>query len=129
MKLTEAEYPSGAVPVDGYGPGFFRVGGKVYEGAVIVSPAGVSGWGGIADRAGLLALAGQVDLLFLGMGADIAPPPRDLIAALEAAGIMPEPMNTASAARSATRSRKRQNRASTLFPGCHPGGAEQGSSR
>ena len=34
------------------------------------------------------------------MGADIAPPPRDLIAALEAAGIMPEPMNTASAARS-----------------------------
>lgn len=48
----------------------------------------------------LLDLAGRVDVLFLGMGADIAPPPRDLIAALEAAGIMPEAMNTASAARS-----------------------------
>ena len=100
MKLTEAEYPSGAVPVDGYGPGFFRVGGKVYEGGVIVSPAGVSGWGGLADRAGLLALAGQVDLLFLGMGADIAAAPADLIAELDGLGVMAEPMSSPSAARS-----------------------------
>ena len=61
---------------------------------------GASDWGGLTDVRPLLDLAGRVDVLFLGMGADIAPPPRDLIAALEAAGIMPEPMTSASAARS-----------------------------
>ncbi|NHF74187.1 Mth938-like domain-containing protein [Paracoccus xiamenensis] len=100
MKLTAAEYPSGAVPVDGYGPGFFRVGGQVHVGAIIVAPSGVSSWGGIADRAALLALAGKVDLLFLGMGADIAPPPADLIAELDGLGVMAEPMSSPSAARS-----------------------------
>ena len=100
MRLTEAEYPSGALPVDGYGPGFFRVGGQVHDGAVIVSALGVAAWGGIADRAGLLALAGQADLLFLGMGADIAMPPADLIAELDRLGVMAEPMSSPSAARS-----------------------------
>lgn len=91
---------SGAVPVDGYGPGFFRVGGVVHHGGVIVTAAGVQPWGGLDDRAPLLALAGQVDVLFLGMGAEIAFPPRDLAAALDAAGVMAEPMNSPSAARS-----------------------------
>lgn len=91
---------SGAVPVDGYGPGFFRVGGVVHHGGVIVTAAGVQPWGGLDDRAPLLALAGQVDVLFLGMGAEIAFPPRDLTAALEQAGIMAEPMSSPSAARS-----------------------------
>ncbi|RDD73501.1 Mth938-like domain-containing protein [Paracoccus versutus] len=91
---------SGAVSVDGYGPGFFRVGGVVHHGGVIVTAAGVQPWGGLDDRAPLLALAGQVDVLFLGMGAEIAFPPRDLTAALDAAGVMAEPMNSPSAARS-----------------------------
>lgn len=91
---------AGAVPIDGYGPGFFRVGGVVHRGRVIVTTTGVQGWGGLDDRAPLLALAGQVDVLFLGMGADPAFPPRDLVAALEAVGVMPEPMSTPSAARS-----------------------------
>ncbi len=100
MKLTEAQYPSGALPVDGYGPGFFRVGGQLHDGAVIVGPGGVAAWGGWTDRAGLLALAGQVDLLFLGMGADVAHPPADLLAELEGLGVMGEPMSSPSAARS-----------------------------
>ena len=91
---------AGAVPVDGYGPGFFRVGGVVHHGGVIVTAASVQPWGGLDDRAPLLALAGQVDVLFLGMGAEIAFPPRDLAAALDAAGVMAEPMNSPSAARS-----------------------------
>ncbi|MFV0409153.1 MAG: Mth938-like domain-containing protein [Paracoccus sp. (in: a-proteobacteria)] len=99
MYLTGAEYPKGAVPVDGYGTGFFRIAGQVHESGVVVSSAGVHGWAGLDDRAPLLKLAGRVDLLFLGMGADIAIPPRDLVAELEAAGVLVEPMATPSAAR------------------------------
>ncbi|MTH64767.1 Mth938-like domain-containing protein [Paracoccus shanxieyensis] len=98
--MTPTEFLGGAVPVDGYGPGFFRVGGKVHHGAVIVTETGMAPWAGIDDHAALLALAGKVDVLFLGMGADVAFPPRALAQALEAADIMAEPMNTPSAARS-----------------------------
>ncbi|WP_018000463.1 Mth938-like domain-containing protein [Paracoccus sp. N5] len=97
--MTPTEF-LGAVPVDGYGPGFFRVGGTVHRGAIIVTPEGVRPWGGLGDAAALLALAGSVDVLFLGMGAEIAFPPRALTQALEAAGVMAEPMNSPSAARS-----------------------------
>ena len=100
MPMMEPSDFSGAVPVDGYGPGFFRVGGVVHHGAVIVTPGAVRAWGGLDDTDALLALAGSVDVLFLGLGADIAIPPRALIATLEDAGIMTEPMNTPSAARS-----------------------------
>lgn len=91
---------SGAVPIDGYGPGFFRVGGKVHHGAVIVTSDGVLAWQGLEDIQALLDLSGQIDILFIGMGADVAFPPRALSAALEQAGIMAEPMNSPSAARS-----------------------------
>ena len=90
----------GAVPVDGYGPGFFRVAGIIHDGPVIVTQTGARAWDGLDDVAALLALAGSVDVLFLGLGAEITIPPRALIAALEDAGIMAEPMSTPSAARS-----------------------------
>lgn len=91
---------SGAMPVDGYGPGFFRVGGKVHHGAIIVSERGITVWGGLEDSAALIALGGTVDVLFLGMGHELAFAPPALIADLEAAGIMAEPMSSPSAARS-----------------------------
>lgn len=91
---------AGAVPIDGYGPGFFRVGGVVHHGAVVVTSQGVRAWGGLDDTAALLELAGLVDVLFLGMGAGIAVPPRALVEALEAVGVMAEPMSSPSAARS-----------------------------
>ena len=40
MRLTEITYDN-ARPVDGYGPGFFRIGGMVYEGPVTVMPTGM----------------------------------------------------------------------------------------
>ena len=89
----------GAVPVDGYGPGFFRVGGRVVHGPVLVTAGGGAPWGGLEDRAALLALAGQVDVLFLGTGAGAARPPAALIADLEGAGIMVEAMASPTAAR------------------------------
>ena len=98
MPITEAEFGA-SLPVDGYGPGFFRVGGQVYRGAVVVEAGSVTGWAGLDDPAPLLALEGKIDVLFLGMGGDIAIPPKALVQALEAKGIMTVPMSSPSAAR------------------------------
>lgn len=89
----------GAVPVDGYGPGFFRVAGKVIQGPVLVEQGGVRDWSGLDDPAPLLALSGRVDVLFLGMGTDIAHPPAALVAALDEVGVMVEAMASPTAAR------------------------------
>ena len=99
MAMRETDY-GGAVPVDGYGPGFFRVGGRVHHGPVIVTSDGPAAWHGLDDRAQLAALAGRVDLLFLGLGAEVAAFPTALIGELETAGLMVEPMATPTAARS-----------------------------
>lgn len=98
MKLTEVQFGT-LMPVDGYGPGMFRIGGQVRSGAVLVLPDRVQPWGGLGDAAPLLALAGTVDVVFCGMGAEIAHLPRDLRAALESAGLGVEVMNTPAAAR------------------------------
>jgi uncharacterized protein len=98
MKLTEVQFGS-LVPIDGYGPGMFRVGGQVFQGAVLVLPDRVGPWGGLEDGAALLALAGTVDVIFCGMGPDIAPLPKALRAALDGAGIGAEVMNTPAACR------------------------------
>lgn len=98
MRLNEIGFDD-ARPVDGYGPGFFRIGGEVVEGAVLLSSQGVAPWGGPEDRAALLALAGKVDVLLIGMGAELAPLPSATRDALEAADIAPEPMGSPAAAR------------------------------
>lgn len=98
MPINAAEFGS-ALPIDGYGPGFFRVGGTVHRGGVVVHADGVASWGGYDDLAPLLALAGLADLLFVGTGAEIAFLPKPFVARLEADGLMCEPMSTPSAAR------------------------------
>ena len=72
MKPTEFD---GAVPVDGYGPGFFRVGGEVLHGPVLVQAGGVQPWSGLEDHGLLLALAGKIDVLFLGRVQRLPTPP------------------------------------------------------
>jgi len=98
MKLTEVQF--GALkPIDSYGPGFFRVGGEVFHGSVLVTAEGTRSWSGSADPAELLALRGQVDVIFYGAGADVAHPPKALREALKEVGIGLEPMSTSAAAR------------------------------
>ena len=75
MRLNEIEY-NDARPIDGYGPGFFRVAGKVLEGPVLVSAQGAVTWGGLEDTAPLLALKEKIDVLFIGTGAEVAFLPR-----------------------------------------------------
>lgn len=85
MRLNEVHYDD-SQPVDGYGPGFFRVGGQVFEGPTCVFPTGVTGWGGYDDTATLLARKDSIDVLFVGTGADIAHLPEGFRATLEEAG-------------------------------------------
>ena len=98
MRLNEVQFDE-AVPVEGYGPGFFRIGGAVVEGPVLLSAKGVSNWGGFEDTETLLALAGEVDVLFIGTGAEMAHLPGGLRAALEEVGLGVEPMASPAAAR------------------------------
>ncbi|MFT5743758.1 MAG: hypothetical protein ACI86S_001832 [Paracoccaceae bacterium] len=98
MRLNEIKYDN-ARPVEGYGPGFFRIGGQVLNGPVIIDAKGVTAWGGYDDQAILLALADTVDVLFVGTGADTAHIPADLRVTLEDAGIGVEAMATPAACR------------------------------
>ena len=98
MNLTELTF-DGARPFDGYGPGFFRVGGHVFRGAVLVTPWGAADWSGLEDAAAACRLAGRIDVLFVGMGAEIAHVPQTFRDHVEASGIGVEVMNSPAACR------------------------------
>lgn len=98
MRLTEISYGT-AQPVEGYGPGFFRVGGHVLRGACLITPWDAGSWGGLSDTATPLSLTGRIDVLLLGMGAEIGHAPRAFRDGLEAAGIGVEVMSSPAACR------------------------------
>lgn len=98
MRLNEIAYTD-AKPIEGYGPGFFRIGGSVVHGPVLVGPGGTLPWGGYEDIDTLTALKDQVDVLFVGTGAEIAHLPAMLRVPLEEAGIGAEVMASPAACR------------------------------
>ena len=98
MQLSEMNFPNG-LPVDGYGPGFFRIGGERHDGGLIVAPNVVQQWGGFSDFGPIKAMQGRIDVLFLGMGADMAMPPTDFRESVEALHIGLEVMNSPTACR------------------------------
>lgn len=98
MRLNEVVFTD-AKPVEGYGPGFFRIGGEVIEGAVVCGAKGTQAWGGFDDIDALNALQGEIDVLFVGTGAQVAHLPDDLVEALAEVGIAAEPMATPAACR------------------------------
>jgi len=98
MRLNEISY-NDALPIDGYGQGFFRVGGKKYQSAVLVLPAGVSTWGGFDDTPAVLEHVADIDVLFVGTGAEIAHLPLAFRTTLEDAGIGVEAMASPAACR------------------------------
>jgi uncharacterized protein len=95
MRLTEIVFTD-ALPVDGYGPGFFRLGGKVIDGPVAVTPEGVRPWGGYSDN----AFDASFDLLILGTGAETAHPPALFVERVGRLGIAVEAMASPAACRS-----------------------------
>ncbi len=98
MRLNEIAYTD-AKPIEGYGTGFFRVGGEVFEGPLIVGPRGMVAWGGFDDAATLLALQEDIDVLFVGTGSEISHLPAALRETLEEAGMGVEVMASPAACR------------------------------
>ena len=98
MRLNEIRYDN-ARPVDGYGPGFFRVGGEIHEGPILIFPDGVTGWAGYDDAEALVSRAGTVDVVFVGTGAEVAHVPAAFRAAVEATGLGVEAMASPAACR------------------------------
>ncbi|MCG6882917.1 MAG: Mth938-like domain-containing protein [Silicimonas sp.] len=98
MRLNEVSYSEGA-PVEGYGPGFFRIGGEPHPAPLAVLPDGITPWGGLDDIATLVAAKGKIDILLVGMGSEIAHLPHALRSALESAGIGAEVMSSPQACR------------------------------
>ncbi len=98
MRLHDVPFLS-RQPIDGYGPGFFRIAGEVMRGPVALLPAGVSAWSGFADVDGLLAQAGSIDVLLVGTGTEVAHVPPAFRSLLEDAGVGVEQMATPAACR------------------------------
>lgn len=98
MQFNEMPFED-AVPVDGYGPNMFRVGGKVYDGAVLICGERVIPWGGYADTEALLEIRDRVDFIIVGTGAEMTHLPQAFRTPMDEAGIGIEHMATPTAAR------------------------------
>ncbi len=98
MRLNDMTF-SGGRPIDGYGPGFFRIGGELRDGALLLLPSGASAWGGYGELAPILGAADAIDVLFVGTGAEIGHLPDDMRRSLEASGIGVEVMASPAACR------------------------------
>lgn len=99
MRMNEVSYPDSR-PVEGYGTGFFRVGGEVVQGGLLILPSGVRPWSGYDDLSAILDAADSIDVLFLGTGREIAHIPDTVRGRLVEAGIGVEVMASAPACRS-----------------------------
>ncbi|MEM0977651.1 MAG: Mth938-like domain-containing protein [Pseudomonadota bacterium] len=99
MELTEAIFPDGQPPIDGYGPGFFRIGGDVFAGPTLITPRAVTQWAGLGDWDAIVDAWPSFDVLFIGMGDAVAPLSKKDAALLRDAGIAFETMASPSAAR------------------------------
>jgi uncharacterized protein len=99
VHTSEVDF-SGRLPIEGYGPGFFRVGGVVHHGPTALLPEGPHPWPGLHDMTLFTGGARNPDILLIGMGAGMAFVPPEARDALDRAGISFEPMATASACRS-----------------------------
>lgn len=92
----------GQPPIDGYGPGGFRVAGEWLAGSRILLPSGtvpIEGALAVEAIAPLLSAAADIDVVLVGQGPEIAPLPPALRRAIEDAGMGVEVMATPSACR------------------------------
>lgn len=99
MRTEEVDF-TGRLPVDAYGPGFFRIDGVLRRGPIVLSRDAVLEWPGAPDDVSLaIETARPGDLLLFGSGADYAPLPAGALERLDRAGVLVETMPTPAACR------------------------------
>jgi uncharacterized protein len=103
---THDGFVPGRYPIDAYGGGGFRFADMSHRGSLLCLPSGIYGWepadaGALtsADIVRVLAEAVDIEILLVGMGAELRPLPRDLRGALKEARISADPMSTGAAVR------------------------------
>ena len=76
--IPQGHYPYQA-PIDAYGNGGFRFAGMSHRGSILCLPTGMDAWRisepsevTLEALAPVLAVADQIDVLFIGLGSDIA---------------------------------------------------------
>ena len=104
MAITEVN-PPGRQVIERYGPGGFRIAGRIFTGPVLVLPQATIEWAA-ADLASAtpesfrpLVESGAVEILLIGTGRSMRIVPAPLRAALRAAGLRPDAMDTGAACR------------------------------
>lgn len=88
--------------INGYGDLGFTIAGHRHQGSVLVLPDRTLAWSGDLTEEGLADLLGaeeKPEILIVGCGKGMVPIPRVVKAALRAAGIVAEPMDTGAACR------------------------------
>jgi uncharacterized protein len=105
MRIDEIDF-GGAMKLDAYGDGGFRISGHFHAGSLMLLPSGPKPWRplsaddlSIDDFADAAAERDDFEVLLLGTGARFKPLPKDLRHALMAAGLKVEFMDTGAAAR------------------------------
>jgi uncharacterized protein len=103
--MQPARFP-GRAPIDAYGNGGFRFAGMSHRGSILALPSGIEAWNvasaaaiSPAALARLIAEAAAIEVLLVGTGDEIVPLGKEARAALEAAGLYPELMQTGAAVR------------------------------
>jgi uncharacterized protein len=99
--------PEGRQIIQGYSAGAFKVSGKSYSGAIIVTPTGTQPWNvspefpllNETDFADLAAQSEDIDVVLLGSGARGEFFPPTLRATLKQKGLVIETMDTGAACR------------------------------
>jgi uncharacterized protein len=98
--------PAGALTVGGFASGGFRIGGTVYEGAILLTPERVTAWSpadpahlDVADFEAVLTAEPPVPLVLVGTGASGGLPDMRLVALLGERGLAVEFMSSRAAAR------------------------------
>lgn len=94
------------VGIDAYGNGGFRFAEMSHRGSLLCLPGGMLGWSvttaaeiTLESLTPVLASAGDIDVLMIGLGHDIAGLAPEIRAALRAQGIIVEAITTGSAVR------------------------------
>jgi uncharacterized protein len=103
MLMHEVQFP-GATPIDGYAEGVFSIGGYLHRGGLLILPGRIGAWASAwppveAAFEPILAAAGDIDVLLVGVGRDVAILPASIRARLESTGLGFDVMATPPACR------------------------------